>query len=71
MSKPLSPAAEAAWSAYNDVMERVGVFEDSGDAIAAFLRVVVAQCSRADRTGSVYMAPADVLAIAAELEGSP
>jgi hypothetical protein len=35
MSRPLSSAAQAAWEAYNDVMERVGTFEDHGDAIAA------------------------------------
>jgi hypothetical protein len=37
MSRPLSPAAQAAWEAYNDVMERVGTLEDYGDAIAAVL----------------------------------
>ncbi len=43
MSSPLSPAAQAAWEAYNDVMERVGTFEDddrtlcAGGAIAAAL----------------------------------
>jgi hypothetical protein len=37
----LSPTTQAAWDAYNDVLERVGVFEDHGDALAAFLRVVM------------------------------
>ena len=39
-TRPLSPAAQAAWDAYNDVMERVGIFEDDGDAIAAAFRAV-------------------------------
>lgn len=34
----LSPAAAAIWDAFNDVSERVGVFEDYGDALAAALR---------------------------------
>jgi hypothetical protein len=34
MSRPLSPAAQAAWEAYNDVMERVGTLEDHGNGIA-------------------------------------
>ena len=33
--QPLSPAANAAWEAFNDVLERVGVFEGYGDALAA------------------------------------
>ena len=36
----LSPTTQAAWDAYNDVLERIGVFEDHGDSLAAFLRVV-------------------------------
>ena len=36
----LSPTTQAAWDAYNDVLEQVGVFEDHGDALAAFLRVI-------------------------------
>jgi hypothetical protein len=36
----LSPAAQAAWEAFNDVAERVGVFEDYGDTLAAFARVL-------------------------------
>ena len=35
MSRRLSPADQAVWDAYNDVTERVGTFEDYGDAIAA------------------------------------
>jgi hypothetical protein len=46
-TRPLSPAAQAAWDAYNDVMERgwftsrlFGTFEDYDDAIAAAFRAV-------------------------------
>lgn len=40
----LSPAAQATWEAFNDVAERVGVFEDYGDAIAAAIRAAAEQC---------------------------
>lgn len=46
----LSPAAAAVWNAYNDVMERVGVFEDCGDAIAAALRAAADQVVPADQS---------------------
>jgi hypothetical protein len=36
----LSPTTQAAWDAFNDVAEKVGVFDDYGNALAAFLRVV-------------------------------
>jgi hypothetical protein len=36
----LSPAANAVREAFNDVAERVGVFEDYGDALAAFTRAL-------------------------------
>ena len=39
----LSPAAQAVWDAFNDVSERVGIFEDYGDALAAALRAVADQ----------------------------
>ena len=39
----LSPAADAIWEAFNDVAERVGVFEDYGDALGAALRAVADQ----------------------------
>ena len=41
--KQLSPAAQAVWNAFNDVSERVGVFEDYGDALAAAFRAAVDQ----------------------------
>ena len=40
MKQPFSPAADAAWEAFQDVAERVGVLEDHGDALAAFTRVL-------------------------------
>ena len=40
MKKPLSPATQKVWNAFNDVYERTGTFEDFGDALAAALRVV-------------------------------
>jgi hypothetical protein len=43
MTKPLSPAAQVIWDAFNDVFERVGVFEDYGDALAAVLRAAADQ----------------------------
>jgi hypothetical protein len=39
----LSPAAQAVWDAYNNVYERVGVFEDYGSAVAAALRAAADQ----------------------------
>jgi len=73
MKQPLSPAAAAAWEAFNEVAERVGVLEDYGDALAAFT------CALADQvvpeggvfrtTASAARVRAELLAIAAELEG--
>jgi len=40
----LSGAADAVWEAFNDVSERVGVFEDYGDALAAAIRTAAEQC---------------------------
>jgi hypothetical protein len=36
----LSPTTQAAWDAFNDMAEKVGVFDDYGNALAAFLRAV-------------------------------
>jgi len=36
----ISPAAAAVWEAFNETAERVGVFEDYGDALAAFTRAL-------------------------------
>jgi len=43
MTNPLSPTAQVIWDAFNDVFERVGVFEDYGDALAAVLRAAADQ----------------------------
>ncbi len=76
----LSPAAQAAWEAFNEVAERVGVFEDCGDALAAFTRALADQVASEEEP--LFLALADRLrrdarnqfcaklrAIAAELEG--
>jgi hypothetical protein len=64
MKQPLSPVANAAWEAFNEVAERVGVFEDYGDALAAFARAL------ADQAGSAkHWHVNEIRAIAAELEG--
>ena len=39
----LSPAARAIWDAFNATAERVGTFEDYGDALAAALRAAAEQ----------------------------
>tara|TARA_R110000868_G_scaffold189769_3_gene433316 strand:- start:181 stop:396 length:216 start_codon:yes stop_codon:yes gene_type:complete len=66
--KQLSPEAQAVWDAFNDVTERVGVFEDYGDALADALRAVVEHCVPDDSEGHWVYIP-QVLAIANELEG--
>jgi len=73
----LSPAAQAVWDAYNDVCERVGVFEDYGDALAAALRALVQHEGESvytydeDKFSVVRVVREDrILAIAAELDGA-
>lgn len=51
-------AANAIWEAFNKVSERVGVFEDHGDALAAAFRVAAVHCKR-DRL--ILLALADEL----------
>jgi hypothetical protein len=70
----ISPAANAAWEAFNDVAERVGVFEDYGDALAAFTRaladhLVPHTAARTDGAANRRRLRGKLLAIAAELEG--
>jgi len=74
----LSPAAQAVLDAFNDVSERVGVFEDYGDALAAALRAAADQVVPVpklpyDSCCDVYASAirAELLAIAAELEALP
>jgi hypothetical protein len=76
MKQPLSPAANAVWEAFNETADRVGVFEDYGDALAAALRAVADQVVPEDPCGDdccitrCEQIRADFLAIAAELEGT-
>jgi hypothetical protein len=73
MTRSLSPAADAAWEAFNDVAERVGTFEDHGDALAAAIRALADQVVPEGGTflspGTAALIRAEILAIAAELEG--
>jgi hypothetical protein len=60
----MTPAAEAAWA----VMERIGVLEDYGAALAAFLEVVTDQVVPADsRSRRQTNIRRKLLALAAEL----
>lgn len=58
----LSPAASAIWEAFNQ--DEAGVFVDYGDKLAAALRALAVRIKNADGIRQ------DVLAIAAELEGT-
>jgi hypothetical protein len=72
----LSPAANAAWEAFYEVAERVGVFEDYGDALAAALRALADQLKAPVDLGlygnsywaGMSAAETKLRAIAAELE---
>jgi hypothetical protein len=76
MKQPLSPAAAAAWEAFNETAERIGVFEDYGDALAAALRAVADQLKAPVDLGlygnsywaGMSAAETKLRAIAAELE---
>ena len=57
----LSPAAEAAWEAFNDAAGRVGVFEDYEDALGAALAAVAPYLNHDCQ---------QLMTIAIELEGS-
>ena len=71
----ISSAADAVWQEFNDVAERVGVFEDYGDALGAFTRALVDQVVPPDPCGDdccitqCEQIRAELLAIAVELEG--
>ena len=74
----LSPTTQAAWDAFNDVAEKVGVFDDYGNALAAFLRVVadeVVPFEDEEIQGCWYEKRnpirESILAIATELETPP
>ena len=73
MTKPLSTPALAIWEAFNDVSERVGVFEDYGDALAAALREVVIQlqyyqCCEDEGVEDMVLDSRAILDVADELE---
>ena len=75
----MTPATEKAWKAYSDVLERVGVFEDHGDALAAFLEELADQVVPVEAEVMRLAIPdaydqreqtrTEILAIAAELRG--
>ncbi len=77
----LSRKAEAIWDAFNEVSERVGIFEDYGDALAAALEAAADQVvpERANAVGDEHDEAREdqwmrirykLLAIAAELRGT-
>lgn len=53
----LSPAAQAIWEAFNATAERVGTFEDYGDALAAALRATA---------NAIGLLPIDAVALTIE-----
>ena len=57
-----SPATQALWDEYNDVLERVDMPEDLGKPLAAAFRELAARIKGADEIRK------DVLSIASELE---
>ncbi len=58
--KPLSPAAEAIWEAFNE--EEAGVFVDYGNKLAAAIRALAVRIKGADAIRQ------DILDIADELD---
>lgn len=70
MMGKLSPQAEAIWYAFNEVFERVGVFEDYGDALAAAIETLADQVTPANGSRRNNEIRAELLAIAAELRGT-
>jgi hypothetical protein len=70
----VTAAAQSVLDAFNDVSERVGVFEDYGDALAAALRALAYNVDSDEIVtcgGSSYalvIERDDILAIADELE---
>jgi hypothetical protein len=70
MMGKLSPQAKAVWDAFNEVSERVGVFEDYGDALAAAIEALADQATPANGSRRNNEIRADILAIAADLRGT-
>ena len=67
MTQPLTPAAQAIWEAFNE--DEAGVFVDYGDKLAAALRALADQVVPANGSRKNNEIRAEILAIAAELEG--
>jgi hypothetical protein len=79
----LSPAAQAIWDAFNDVAERVGTFDDYGDALAAALRAAADQVVEDEPDYMRYAVPStdwwdkhdqvrsELLSLANELDPTP
>lgn len=65
----LSPAANAIWDTYNAAFDEAGVFTDYGDALSAALRALADQVTPLDTNLRQNKIRAEILAIAAELEG--
>jgi hypothetical protein len=70
MMAKLSPQAAVIWDEFNEVSERVGVFEDYGDALAAAIETLADQVTPANGSRRNNEIRADILAIAAELRGT-
>ena len=77
MAKPLSPAAQAIWDAFNDAYEVQGPLEDLGQPIAAALRAaadraedLIGDTEHPKFTEGVLAAAHFLDLIAAELEGA-
>ena len=70
----LSPQAAVIWDAFNEVSERVGIFEDYGDALAAALEAAGDQL-KPDHTqsspgGMLLSCKEQLFAIATELRST-
>ena len=66
----LSRKAEAIWDAFSEVSERVGIFDDNGDALAAAIETLADQLPPANGSRPNNEIRAELLAIAAELCGT-
>jgi hypothetical protein len=66
---PLSPAAQAVLDAYEDAPIIGGPHGGDALGIAAAIRALVEQVARIGPTGMPHIIHADIIAIAAELDG--
>jgi len=67
MTQPLTPAAQAIWEAFNE--DEAGVFVDYGDKLAVAFAALADQVVPANGSRKNNEIRAEILAIAAELEG--